>query len=90
MTLTEIRRSAIEPALLLLPAKMCSSQAEVMLLTNTGLQPICRPTTHIKYWPPLLGQITQMSVLFGHSVLVLAITRGAPLLGHMILIFTLP
>ncbi|MDP2446576.1 hypothetical protein [Pseudomonas sp.] len=32
MTLSEIRRSAIEPALLLLPAKMCSPQAEVMLL----------------------------------------------------------
>lgn len=37
MTLSEIRRSAIEPALLLLPAKMCSPQAEVMLLA-IGLQ----------------------------------------------------
>ncbi|WP_405120759.1 hypothetical protein [Pseudomonas leptonychotis] len=37
MTLTEIRRSAIEPAFLLLPAKMCSPQAEVMLLA-IGLQ----------------------------------------------------
>jgi hypothetical protein len=37
MTLSEIRRSAIEPALLLLPAKMCSPQAEVMLL-SIGLQ----------------------------------------------------
>lgn len=34
MTLSEIRRSAIEPALLLLPAKMTSPQAEVMLLTT--------------------------------------------------------
>ena len=37
MTLSEIRRSAIEPALLLLPAKMCSPQAEVLLLA-IGLQ----------------------------------------------------
>lgn len=37
MTLSEIRRSAIEPALLLLPAKMCSPQATVMLL-SIGLQ----------------------------------------------------
>lgn len=37
MTLSEIRRSAIEPALLLLPAKMTSPQAEVMLLA-IGLQ----------------------------------------------------
>lgn len=32
MTLSEIRRAAIEPALLLLPAGMTSPQAEVMLL----------------------------------------------------------
>lgn len=37
MTLSEIRRSAIEPALALLPAKMSSQQAEVMLLA-IGLQ----------------------------------------------------
>lgn len=37
MTLSEIRRSALEPALLLLPAKMSSLQAEVMLLA-IGLQ----------------------------------------------------
>lgn len=37
MTLSEIRRSAIEPALLLLPARMTSPQAEVMLLA-IGLQ----------------------------------------------------
>lgn len=37
MTLSEIRRSAIEPALLLLPAKMSSPQAECMLLA-IGLQ----------------------------------------------------
>lgn len=37
MTLAEIRRSAIEPALLLLPAIMTSPQAEVMLLA-IGLQ----------------------------------------------------
>lgn len=37
MPLSEIRRSAIEPALLLLPAKMCSPQAQVMLLA-IGLQ----------------------------------------------------
>lgn len=34
MTLSEIRRSAIDPALLLLPAKMTSPQAEVMLLAT--------------------------------------------------------
>lgn len=34
MTLSEIRRSAIEPALLLLPAKMSSPQAEVQLLAT--------------------------------------------------------
>jgi hypothetical protein len=37
VTLSEIRRSAIEPALLLLPAKMTSPQAELMLLA-IGLQ----------------------------------------------------
>lgn len=37
MTLSEIRRSAIEPALLLLPARMTSPQAEVMLLA-IGMQ----------------------------------------------------
>lgn len=37
MTLSEIRRSAIDPALLLLPAEMSSPQAEVMLLA-IGLQ----------------------------------------------------
>src|SRR3990167_1407919 len=37
MTLSEIRRSAIEPALLLLPARMTSPQAEVLLLA-IGLQ----------------------------------------------------
>lgn len=37
MTLSHIRRSAIEPALLLLPAKMSSPQAECMLLA-IGLQ----------------------------------------------------
>lgn len=37
MTLSEIRRAAIEPALLLLPAKMTSPQAELMLLA-IGLQ----------------------------------------------------
>lgn len=37
MTLSEIRRTAIDPALLLLPAKMTSPQAEVMLLA-IGLQ----------------------------------------------------
>lgn len=34
MTLSEIRRSAIEPALLLLPARMTSPQAEVQLLAT--------------------------------------------------------
>lgn len=37
MTLPDIRRSAIEPALLLLPAKMSSPEAECMLLA-IGLQ----------------------------------------------------
>lgn len=37
MTLSEIRRSAIEPALLLLPARMTSPPAEVLLLA-IGLQ----------------------------------------------------
>lgn len=37
MTISQIRRSAIEPALLLLPAKMSSPQAECMLLA-IGLQ----------------------------------------------------
>ncbi len=34
MTLSDVRRSAIEPALLLLPARMTSPQAEVQLLAT--------------------------------------------------------
>ena len=48
MTLTEIRRSAIEPALLLLPAKMCSPQAEVMLLAITQQED---PEQRRRQWP---------------------------------------
>ena len=48
MTLSEIRRSAIEPALWLLPAKMCSPQAEVMLLAITQQED---PEQRRRQWP---------------------------------------
>lgn len=48
MILRDIRRSAIEPALLLLPAKMESPQAIVMLLAITRQED---PEQHRRQWP---------------------------------------
>lgn len=48
MDLREVRRSIIEPALLLLPAKMESPQAVVMLLAITRQED---PDQHRRQWP---------------------------------------